>query len=136
MNIIEIKLPELAIDDMGSKTCHCCGNTMTPGISSGTYSYNGRKFRIRRMRVWTCLGCGEKILSSEEVSRVECAISEKWNELAKRYPHGGMYEDLSDLFEGKNRGKPIKFRHAYAPPTKEELLAILTRGKEDEYVQT
>lgn len=76
-DIIEIKLPRPPIDDMKPRKCYRCGGRMLHGITTGTHTHEGCTYRIRCMQVWSCLDCGELLLTSEEAKRVEQAIDEE-----------------------------------------------------------
>ena len=79
-DIIEIKLPKPLNEDIEPRKCYRCCGQMLHGITTGTYTYEGRKYRIRCMQVWKCFDCGELLLTSEEAKRVERAIDEKAKE--------------------------------------------------------
>ena len=81
MDVIEIKLPELSLDDMVSHECYACDGVMTPLYVSGAYKYKGRDYRVSSMRVWKCYKCHEAVCTGAEADRIVHAIYEKAEEL-------------------------------------------------------
>lgn len=84
MDVIEIKLPELSLDDMVGHECYACDGVMTPCFVSGVYKYKGRDYRVHGMRVWKCYKCNEEVYTGAEADRVVHAIYEKAEELNER----------------------------------------------------
>ncbi len=51
--------------------CHICGGKMFPCIEAHTYTYNGKNITINDVHFYKCEMCGEGILTSQEVKRIE-----------------------------------------------------------------
>ena len=81
MDVIEIKLPELSLDDMVSHECFACTGVMVPLYVSRVYKYKGRDYKVRGVRVWSCYKCNEEVYTGAEAYRVTHAIYEKAEEL-------------------------------------------------------
>lgn len=78
--MIEIVLPKVELKDRRARECYVCGGMMIAGLESGTYTFNDREYRIRRIRTWKCLECDEQGYDTEEVKRIEDALRKKVEE--------------------------------------------------------
>lgn len=51
--------------------CHVCGGEMHPQIESSAYTFQGMLITVDDVCVFRCVNCGEGILESEEIKRIE-----------------------------------------------------------------
>lgn len=51
--------------------CHICGGEMHHQIESSEYQFQGMSVTIDDVRVFRCVNCGEGVLESQEVKRIE-----------------------------------------------------------------
>ena len=60
-------------------TCHICGGEMYPILETKTYCFDGIPVTVDGVKVFRCINCGEGILESEEVKRIEGIVLTKTN---------------------------------------------------------
>jgi YgiT-type zinc finger domain-containing protein len=59
--------------------CHICGEEMYPVLETKEYRLNNIPVTVYDIRVFRCVNCGEGILESEEVERIEKIVFSKFN---------------------------------------------------------
>ena len=52
-----------------NKICHLCGGIMKPCITTVSFKSLGKE--IDGIECYTCIDCGERVFSSQEVKRIE-----------------------------------------------------------------
>jgi YgiT-type zinc finger domain-containing protein len=57
--------------------CYRCGGKMHPVVESSEYCYNGVSVIVEDIRVFRCISCGEGILESEEVQKIQNTVLSK-----------------------------------------------------------